>query len=154
MPTPLEIAREYAELGLAPIALPYGQKDANRGWKRWQNVAPSGSELEAMFDGSLQNVAIIGGRASDGLLVLDAEDKKTFREIEARLRADGIDTWIVQRPPNGSLHDGGGHFYLKTLRAVQSARINPALEIRAQGQYVLAPPGDFQNFNHPKNMID
>lgn len=159
MPTPLDIARDYAELGLAPIALPYGQKAADRGWRRWQNVAPSGSELESMFDGSLQNVAIIGGRASDGLLVLDAEDEKTFREIGTRLRANGIDTWVVQRPPNGSLHDGGAHFYLRTPKAVRSVRLWPALEVRAQGQYVLAPPslhpqgGLYQFVNHPPTIF-
>lgn len=140
MPTPLEIAREYAELGLAPIPLPYGQKQPGLRWRRWQDMPPGECELAAMFHSSLLNIGIIGGRASGGLLVLDAEDERTFAEVEARLRADGVETWVVQRPPNGSAHDGGGHFYLKARRAVKSSRIDPALEVRAQGQYVLAPP--------------
>jgi len=140
MPTPLEIARGYAELGLAPFALPYGQKRAVRCWERWQDVPPTQRELEAMFDGDEQNIAIISGRAGGGLLVLDADNERTFTEVAARLRADGIETWVVQRPANGSAHDGGGHFYLRTPRAVKSARIGSALEIKAQGKYVLAPP--------------
>lgn len=140
MPTTLELARKYAELGLAPFPLPYGQKRPILRWRRWQNVPPSERELETMFDGSEQNIAIIGGRASGGLLVLDADDASTFAEVEARLRADGIETWIVQRPPNGGPHDGGGHFYLKAPRAVRSATVWRTLEVRAQGQYVLAPP--------------
>jgi len=140
MPTPLQIAWGYVELGLAPFALPYGQKRAVRCWERWQDVPPTQRELEAMFDGDEQNIAIISGRAGGGLLVLDADNERTFREVAARLRADGIETWVVQRPANGSAHDGGGHFYLRTPRAVKSARIGSALEIKAQGKYVLAPP--------------
>ncbi len=92
-----------------------------------------------MFNGHDQNIAIVCGRPSNNLLVLDCDDAVTFHEVGARLAALGAETWTVQRPPSGSPHDGGGHYWLRTPQAVRSFKKN-GLEVRGQGCYVLAPP--------------
>ncbi|MFX1412083.1 MAG: bifunctional DNA primase/polymerase [Promethearchaeota archaeon] len=137
----LDAVFEYRAHGLACFALPYGSKEPPRGlrWRQWHNDAPTDRELAAMFNEHNQNIAIVGGRASGNLVVLDADSPAAWAKVLARLDGLGIDTWTVQRPPNGSDHDGGGHAYLRTPEPVKTATVN-GLEVRGQGTYVLAPP--------------
>jgi hypothetical protein len=135
----LDVALDYARHGLAVFALPHGKKWDRRRWRQWQNEPPLTEELPLMFNGKPQNLAVICGRASGNLLVLEADDPVTFTETTTRLDGLGVETWTVQRPPNGSPHDGGGHVYLRTPEPVKSVKAG-GLEVRGQGVYVLAPP--------------
>ena len=148
-------ALEYHELGLAAIPVPSASKRATRSWRQWQDRAPKPSDLQAMFDNGPANIGVVCGRASNNLLVLDCENEQSFAENGARLEALDINTWTTQRAANGSPHDGGGHYWLRTPEAVRGKRVDPALELRGQGQYVLAPPsehpggGEYRFVNRP-----
>ncbi|MBU0492717.1 MAG: bifunctional DNA primase/polymerase, partial [Chloroflexi bacterium] len=58
----------------------------------------------------------------------------------------GIETWTVHRPPNGTPHDGGGQYWLRTPTPVKSGTMSTlagqavTLDLQGQGSYVLAPP--------------
>lgn len=94
-----------------------------------------------MFGDGEHNIAVICGRASRNLLVLDADTPEARRAVEAHLAGLGIRTWVVQRPQNGSSHDGGGHFYLRFPEAVKSTRAtNLDVDVKGQGGFVLGPP--------------
>ncbi|MBU1747343.1 MAG: bifunctional DNA primase/polymerase, partial [Chloroflexi bacterium] len=146
--SPLAAAREYLAAGLAPIPLPYGAKAPAPGfsWRHWQDCPPGEAELALLFTADQQNVAIVCGRASGNLLVLDADDAPTAHQIGARLEAAGIATWMVRRPPNGTAHDGGGQYWLRTPRPARSGCLAMlagqavALDLKGQGSYVVAPP--------------
>jgi|GEM_PF-979385 len=148
MSTALAAAREYRAAGLAPIPLRHGGKEPAPGfrWRQWQDHPPSDQELATLFHDGQSNVAIICGRASGNLLVLDADNAPTAGVIEARLQAVGIETWTVRRLPNGTPHDGGGQYWLRTPEPVRSGTVPVlagqavALDLQGQGSYVLAPP--------------
>lgn len=146
----LDIALNYLAHDLTPLPIPSGGKRPAIGahWRKWQNRRPSEAEVRAMFahqDGA--NIAVICGRSSDDLVILDCESHATFQETNQRLAGLGIATWTVQRPPNGSKHDGGGHFWLRTPEPVCTRTLD-GLEILGQGRYALAPPSEHPQGGH------
>jgi len=135
----LAMALDYHTSGLAPLALPIGSKGADSRWKQYQDRQPSMAEVRAMFeDGHDHNVALIGGRASENLMLIDCETQKAFDEWLRRLADQGIWTWTVKRNVDNGDPAVGGHFWLKTPVAVQGQSYGD-WEIRAQGQYGLVP---------------
>ena len=135
----LSVALEYRDAGLAPIPVPRASKKAVIPWRQWHDRSPGPADLRAMFRDPSSNVGIVCGRSSGNLLVLDCENPRTFSDIGVRLAFAGIVTWTTQRPPNGSDHDGGGHYWLRTPKPVTPSHLD-GMELRGQGQYVLAPP--------------
>ena len=135
----LSMALDYAGAGLCPLSLPYGKKWDDSRWRHLQNRQANTQEILAMFGGSKEhNVAIVAGRASDNLVIVDCESRATFESWHYAMAGLGVRTWVVQRDPNGSAHDGGGHIYLRTPKAVESKGYD-GYEVKAQGTYALAP---------------
>lgn len=132
-------ALDYHSAGLCPLALPYGSKRSRNRWGDLQNRQATLDEIRAMFGSTPHNVALVAGRASDNLIVLDCDNKQAYDDFHYRLAEMGIRTWNVQRDPNGSPHDGGGHIYLRSPVAVKSRRLAAGVEVKAQRSYVLAP---------------
>ena len=137
----LEHAREYLAAGLAPIPVPAGRKAADTAWRQFQSHPPSKHELGLLFGANGGNIAIICGRSSDNLMVLDCDCPTTFRDTGDRLGGLGITTPIIRRPPNGTPHDGGGSYWLRTPVPVATRGLVD-LEIRGQAAYVLAPDSE------------
>ncbi len=128
------IAAEYASHGLAVIpALPRSKKPAVP-WRVFEWEPPTHAERDEMFSrGGGLNVGVICGAASQNLAVLDAETETAFADVVSRYESLGLgDTWIVKTKR-------GGHLYLSLPVAVRPVK-GRDLELRAQGQYVLAPP--------------
>ena len=134
----LAMALDYHGAGFCPLSLPYGKKWDRSRWKHYQNRQASRPEVLTMFGDGEHNVALMGGRASRNAMVLDCENKAAFERWFYTLAGLGVRTWVVQRDPNGSKHDGGGHFYLRTPKPVQSKQYD-GYEVKAQGGYTLAP---------------
>ena len=92
-----------------------------------------------MFDRKPQNIAIICGAIESNLVALDCDTPKTFIETKTQLGEAGIQTWIVKRNKNGTTHDGGGSFILRTPTPVASKK-HGDIDIIGAGGYFMAPP--------------
>ena len=137
----LEHAREYLAAGLAPIPVPARTKAADTAWRQFQIHPPSKHELGLLFSANTCNIAVVCGRSSGNLVVLDCDSPTTFEDTGHRLGGLGIHTPIVRRPPNGTPHDGGGSFWLRAPVPVATRGLVD-LEIRGQAAYVMAPDSE------------
>ena len=88
------------------------------------------------------NLAVMTGRTSGDLFVIDCETANEFERQRAMLRAIGIMAWAVRTG------GGGGHLYLRSGDGeVANLPLSKAralglgeVEVRGNGCYVLAPP--------------
>src|SRR5271169_4286804 len=69
--TPLEYATQYWERGFAPIPIPFKTKRPKL--KGWQRMKLEYDELQSHFDEDKQNVGVVLGDMSGGLLDIDLD---------------------------------------------------------------------------------
>jgi len=143
----LSRALEYVDHGLAVFPLPHGVKVDGRAWTTYRDAPPDQREIVGLFSGNPQNIAVIGGEPSGNLLTLDADNPAIYDEINGHLAGLGIYTWTVRRPPNGTPHDGGGAFILRTPEPMKTAKRGD-LDVKAEGSYFIAP-----NSLHPGGTV-
>lgn len=129
--------KKYVKQGFCVFPLPYKSKVPFAGWnwKVLQTRKPSQAELEAWFQHRV-NIAIVTGRVSEGLAVLDFDDMTVFPAWfdKARLESATVVTGrgchiYVRIVEPESLHNG--NFQVDGVHAGQ---------IRFDGGYVVAPP--------------
>ncbi len=132
-------------MGLNIFPLPYGKKG---GWK-WQDFQFARlllEDIKLIFQGKC-NTAVMTGRTSGNLFVIDCETKKSFHEHEKLLRDANIRIFAVK---TGGRR-GGGHFYLRCADG-EVANVKPGerdeYEVRGNKCYVLGatslhPDGGF-----------
>ena len=87
------------------------------------------------------NLAVMTGRLSGGLFVLDCDSWETFQRVGEQLAARGIRTWIR------SGTDGGQYWLLCAEGEVRNAKIG-ALDILGNRKYTVALPSI-----HPEGMV-
>jgi hypothetical protein len=144
--TTLDHAERYRALGLSVIPVrPDGSKaPALDSWREYQRRLPTGEELLRWFGGdSPCGIAVVCGRVSGGLEVLDFETDAAYREWAVLVEAEVpglLDTLPRARTPRG-----GRHVYLRTPNPGGNRKLARAedgttvIEVRGQGGYVLAP---------------
>lgn len=155
-----QVATEYATHGLAVIpALPLSKEPAVS-WRALQWEPPTDLEREAMFanDRCNLNIAIVCGSPSRNLAMIDAETPREFDRQLRQCRLAGIDNTWIDRSPRG-----GGHIWMRLPVAVKPLKRMADVEVRAQGQYALAPPSVWKNgpihapyefLNKPPSIIE
>ena len=87
------------------------------------------------------NLAVMMGRLSGGLFVLDCDSWETFQQIGEELATRGVRAWIR------SGVDGGQYWLLCAEGEVKNAKIG-AVDILGNRKYAVAPPSI-----HPEGMI-
>jgi predicted transcriptional regulator len=132
-----ETAMNLYDLGLNVFPVPYGKK-AGYPWQMMQYTRLNPEDIYPLFRDQC-NLAVMTGRTSGNLFVIDCETKDTFEYHEILLKDANIPIWAVRS--GGSR--GGGHFYLKCrdgeVKGVKSGERND-YEVRGNRCYVLAPP--------------
>lgn len=116
--------------GLAPLPIYAGTKRATLKWGRWQAEGLPIEQLPLFFHEPNLTVAAICGAASANLVITDCDTNEQFDAM--LLAMNEPDTWIVKSPR-------GGHLYFRTRVPVRSIKVNPEMQILAQGCYVMAP---------------
>jgi hypothetical protein len=137
---PLDYAIFYVTYGLSVIPLKPGEKVPLIKWEAYQNTPPSLDEVQKWFKDCSNNIAIVCGRVSGNLVVIDFDDKevyeKAIKEIENDQELKDIvdNTWLVQTGK-------GFHIYLRvdSDKPVKSTKL-PKIDIKGEGGYVVAPP--------------
>lgn len=71
LPTPLDVAREYLRRAWMPIPIPY--KSKNPGFRNWPQFRVGENDLHEHFNGQPQNVGILLGAPSGGLVDIDLD---------------------------------------------------------------------------------
>lgn len=130
-----DIAIDLYELGFNVIPIPFAKK-GGWPWKPFQYVRVHPDQLLRLFAGRC-NLAIMTGRTSNNLLVIDCETPESYRQQGKELRRAGIPLWCVR---SGG---GGGHYYLHCTEGevanIPSGELHD-VEVRGNRCYVLAPP--------------
>lgn len=125
-------AHEYALLGWSVIPLkPRNKKPALNSWLQYQRHHATHDQLLEWFDDTHNNHGIVTGAVS-GIIVLDADGP------------EGIASLIgMGMPSTPTVKTGNGfHLYFKHPggNVSNSVRMQPGLDLRADGGYVVAPP--------------
>ncbi len=134
--TPLvrEAQRLY-DMGLNVFPQPIGKK-GGYAWKRLQYTRLNRDDrdfgIETLFAGSA-NLAIMCGRTSNNLFVIDCETKPALAYHMQKMQERNIPLWVVETVR-------GGHIYLRASNGeVHNQQLQDA-EIKGCNGYVLAPP--------------
>lgn len=83
IPTPLEISIQYRRRGWMPVPVPYREKGPKI--KKWQQSRLSEAQLCEYFNSTPQNIGIILGEASNGLVDIDLDCPETVKLANAFL---------------------------------------------------------------------
>ncbi|MBZ0296423.1 MAG: bifunctional DNA primase/polymerase [Anaerolineae bacterium] len=132
-----ETAMGLYQLGLNVFPVPYGKKGGYP-WGMMQYTRLLAEDIYPLFRDNC-NLAVMTGRTSGNLFVIDCETKAAFNAHELLLRKAGIPIWGVR---SMGLREGG-HFYLRCADG-EIENVKPGqrkdVEIRGNRNYVLAPP--------------
>ena len=98
------------------------------------------SSLILLFDGA--NLAVICGRLSHNLFVLDCDSRYQFNRVRSELAKRRIPAWAVES-------ERGGHYWLLCSQGeVKNCRPAIGLQVVGNRQYIVAPPSV-----HPTGQI-
>jgi hypothetical protein len=148
----LSWARAYTQAQLTVIPCERRSKRPRlRQWKPYQEQSPTALDLVRWFGpwSSTDAVAIVTGRVSGGLEVLDFDAPELFPAWAERLQRRHAD--LLQALPVVRTPSGGYHVYFRSAGPTagnQKLAVDPAkprgkytlIETRGEGGYVLAPP--------------
>jgi len=134
-----EWAKLYLSQGLSVIPLHFGTKEPIIPWKEFQERLPTEEELRKWFEsGEWRNIAIVCGKISNNLVVLDFDSLELFEKfiesIPEELKEKLRKTWAV-------LTGKGVHVYVrvKNLDLLKTRRFE-GIDVKGEGGYVVAPP--------------
>ncbi|HDI74977.1 MAG TPA: DNA primase [Thermoprotei archaeon] len=132
-----EIALLYLEKGLSVIPLRYRDKVPTIEWKKYQVEKPTEDEVREWFS-KRRNIGIVCGSISNNLIVVDFDNRETYRRWVANLpetlRLPLQWTWVVETGK-------GYHVYFYAPEVVRTKpRLKEGIDIKAEGGYVVAPP--------------
>jgi hypothetical protein len=141
----LTYAERYVSAGLSVIPIkPDASKAPALDWTEFQRRRPTRLEISRWFTGGYYGLAVIGGRVSGNLLVIDVETEPAFYQWHDRLTPDL--KVIVDKSPLVATPKGGRHVWLRlpfaaphNLKLARSEENNTVIETRGEGGYVLAP---------------
>ena len=147
----------YFNSGLCQIPIITGQKKpALALWKKFQFEKPTEDTLRTWFHDNNRNNAIITGKISGNLTVLDIEKESAVQELLSLLRDKGykslhenLEKSLCVRTPRG-----GRHYYFKSTTTYPSLKLaydTPTMEngkpkpkilieTREEASYAVAPP--------------
>jgi DNA-binding transcriptional regulator YhcF (GntR family) len=138
-------ALELYHLNLNVFPQPRGQKYGFHWHKLQYSRLANHSHfgLSEIVQGEV-NLAVMCGRTSDNLFVIDCETQAALEYHMAQASARGIRLWVVKTAR-------GGHLYLRCQDG-EVENIKPGVlvdaEVRGRGGYVLAPPS-----LHPSGVV-
>lgn len=92
----------------------------------------SRSYITRLFKGS--NIAVICGKLSMNLFILDCDSEERFESVGKELKSRGIETWIVNSAR------GGHYWFLSREGEVKNAKPFEDLDVIGNRQYVAVPP--------------
>jgi len=136
--TPFGYAMFYISNGLSIIPIKPRDKAPLIKWEKYQKDPPSIAEVQKWFKDTDNNIAIVCGKVSGNLVVIDFDDAELYeeflKEVDDELRDIIENTWLVQTGK-------GFHVYLRvdSDKPIRTTRLGK-IDIKAESGYVVAPP--------------
>ena len=147
--TVLEAGLAYLESDISVVAA-QGKRTTVM-WSRWQVVRPMPGLLHWWDSkGWFQNVAIVLGQVSRGLVCIDLDGEQAVADYQAAF-PDLLDTFTVR---SGS---GKGMHYYYYVNAFTPTTRTKGYELRSDGCYVIAPPSrhpETNNFYRVERFVE
>lgn len=132
----LKSALEYQKMGLSVIPILPKQKKAAVEWRTYQQRCATKEEIvEWWHEHPDYNIGIVTGKVS-GTTVVDLDKyKPNFNpDLETQF-FDSIVTPTVETP------NGGNHLWMNYIEGLTiGSNVLPAIDIRGDGGYIVAPP--------------
>ena len=144
-----EAALFYYGKGLSVIPLKHRSKEPIIKWAEYQGRVATIDEFKKWFEEKERNIAIICGRISGNLIVIDFDNEEKFKwfieeivpKLPESLKFAISNTWIVKTGK-------GYHIYLRVhedpeefaKRFRTKPRFIEGVDIKGEGGYVVAPP--------------
>ncbi|RLI17879.1 hypothetical protein DRO54_10880, partial [Candidatus Bathyarchaeota archaeon] len=129
--------------GYSVIPIFYRNKKPLIKWEEYQRRRPTIEEVEKWFSNNQVNIAIVCGRVSDNLIVLDFDRKEKFKEFENELP----EKWRKIFNSTQLVESGKGYHFRFRLKDPEllpgpktRVRKDLELDVRGEGSYVLVPP--------------
>src|SRR5215467_11551972 len=104
-----DVIRNYINLGLAPIPMKFRSKRPIN--KEWNKLAISVDDIEAYFDGTPQNIGILTGRPSGGLVDVDIDDADALIFASYFLPRTNCIARLVPRSAAQAAQGGAQHIF-------------------------------------------
>lgn len=134
----LKTAIAYHEAGLCVLPAHVRSKQPAVPWRDYQNRRPSTQQIRDWFSNPHhENIAIVCGAASDGLVVRDFDDKASYDKWARRHPG------LAKRLPTATT-SRGHHVYVRTRQAVRTTAFDDG-EIRGDRSIVIAPESVHQS---------
>lgn len=130
-----EYIDQYRSEGLSFFPIPARSKQANIEWKCYQERRPTDDEILKWRSNGASNIAIVCGKVSGNLVVIDFDAQDKFFTYCDLLHNRGIDISTYTRLVRTSK---GMHVYFRLPNAIKSMKF-PQVDIKAEGGYVIAP---------------
>lgn len=128
--------------------IPLIGKKPSMGWLLYQQQRATAGEIRWWEgQGWLQNLGVVCGKISGNLIVIDLDGENAVTHFQQRFPALVRDTFVVRT-------GHGLHVYLKCDQLPANRKISlgdghNGLEIRGNGQYVVAPPSVHPDTSQP-----
>jgi len=84
----LEYALFYVSYDLSVIPLKPGEKVPIVRWEKYQQEAPTIDEIRKWFEGANNNIAIVCGKVSGNLVVIDFDDTEIYEKFMKEIESD------------------------------------------------------------------
>jgi len=132
-----KIAKKYIDAGISIVPIKQGEKRPMIDWKEYQTRYATDEELDLWFQNNEMSIGIVTGKIS-GITVVDIDAKSGGLET---LKTLGLPiTWTVKTG------GGGWHYYYKyTDKLVGTPGLYQGIDIRNEGNQVVAPPSKHQS---------
>jgi len=136
-----EDAKKLVDHGFSVFPIkPKDKVPAIDSWKEYQERKPTDEELHTWFDRGDKNIAIVCGKNSGNLVVVDFDDPAIFNFL-----FEGGPDKLIEKAKGKTLvvkTRKGYHFYYRTTEnLLQTRRLdNLKIDIKGEGGYVIAPP--------------
>jgi DNA-binding transcriptional ArsR family regulator len=141
---PVSHWQEYMLLEMSVIPIPHETKHPNFKWKKlkwpklWvlMDTAKGRAELAELFRLGGGGLAVICGRPSENLFVIDCDTREKLAAVRFQLWKRGIIAPVV-------MSSRGGHVYLRSregaVKTIAAGTV-PDIEIQGDGALVVLPP--------------
>ena len=144
----LEAALRYLDLGLSVIPIKAMAKTPDlTKWQPYQKRRPTREEVKAWFEEPGQNVAVVCGAVSGGLVVLDYDDPRAFRYSWPKGGPGGetLENETLVAETSRGVHvyihlKGGEGAKSRSWRRHGGAKRFLPLDFQGEGRYAVAPP--------------
>lgn len=137
--TPLELATAYKQRGFAPLPVPYKEKAPRL--KEWQNAVIPKERLSDFFNGQPQNIGVLLGEPSGGLIDIDLDCDEARKLAAEFLPSTSAVFGKTSTPRSHYLYRCAG---LKSA-VFQDVDGSVLLEIRADGRQTIFPGSTHPN---------